>query len=168
MASMLRSPVFYYLAAVLQQYGERSIVAGTINKSEGSYIGYFGKYSDGAVDIQVIADIYKHEVFQVAKELGIPSEIIQETPKGDVWSGVSDEELIGVSYEFLDMYLMLKEFDLKIQDFGPTDDEFLKDFNKSAEIVENLNRINRHKYKHGSGPAAFLDVMPRKIRGGWV
>ena len=46
MASVLRTPVFYYQAAILQSQGFRSLVVGTTNRDEGSYIGFFGKASD--------------------------------------------------------------------------------------------------------------------------
>lgn len=159
MASILRTPVFYYHAALLQAEGRKSIVVGTTNKSEGSYVGFFGKYSDNAVDLQPINDLYKSEVYLVAEALNIPEDIINRTPKGDVWDGKSDEELMGVDYDFLELYLLIKEFDWDInkmiQDKLFSDNE-IKEWNHKSRIIEELHLKNLHKYKYGRGTVATL------------
>ena len=171
MASVLRTPMFYYQAAMLQAAGYKSLVVGTTNRDEGSYIGFFGKASDAMVDLQIISDIHKSEVYQVAKELGVPEEIINATPKGDVWDNRVDEEMIGAPYHFLEDYLMLleyferehfnKHFILPKMEHLFTDEE--KEWMKN---IEEIHSTNSHKYKVGM-PSHFLDVMRRKIPGGW-
>jgi NAD+ synthetase len=165
MASVLRTPVLYYHAAMLQTAGRRSIVVGTTNRDEGSYIGFFGKASDGMVDLQPIVDIHKSEVIEVAEILGVPSEIIKATPTGDCWDGRIDEEMIGAPYWFLEMYLILKERNL-LNLFNNLVDEELEAATHWVDNIETLHRANAHKYQVGS-PAHFVDVMPRKIPGGW-
>lgn len=162
MASVLRTPVFYYQAAILQSQGFRSLVVGTTNRDEGSYIGFFGKASDAMVDLQIISDIHKSEVYQLANVLGVNQEIINEKPRGDVWDNKVDEEMIGAPYWFLEMYLLMKEYKPKIDVNG---DE-AKTFIEYAKNIENLHIKNSHKYKVGN-PAHFLDVMNRKIEKGW-
>lgn len=75
-----RTPILYYTTSLLNQAGFGAIICGTTNKDEGAYLGYVGKASDGLVDVQVISDIHKSEVYKVAKELGIPKSIIDVTP----------------------------------------------------------------------------------------
>lgn len=161
MASILRTPILYYHAAMLQTEGYKSIVVGTTNRDEGSYIGFFGKASDAMVDLQPIADIHKSEVYQVAKYLNIPDYIINRTPKGDVWDGRNDEQMIGATYDELEFFLLLKEyssFDYDTQNLVNTYEPFIN--------IEKLHQINKHKYAVGN-PAHFIDVMPRKVPGGW-
>src|SRR5690606_27646773 len=110
LASIVRTPCLYYNAAILQSQGFKSIVVGTTNRDEGSYIGFFGKASDAMVDLQPIADIHKSEVYEVAKLLNIPQEIIDAKPRGDVYDGRCDEEMIGAPYWFLEMYLLMKQY----------------------------------------------------------
>lgn len=161
MASILRTPILYYHAAMLQTEGYKSIVVGTTNRDEGSYIGFFGKASDAMVDLQPIADIHKSEVYQVAKYLNIPDYIIDRKPKGDVWDGRDDEQMIGATYDEIELFLLLKEyssFDYDTQNLVNTYEPFIN--------IEKLHQINEHKYAVGN-PAHFIDVMPRKIGGGW-
>lgn len=165
MASVLRTPILYFHAAMLQADGYRSIVVGTTNRDEGSYIGFFGKASDAMVDLQPIADLHKSEVYQLAKFLGVPEEIINATPQGDVYDSRNDEEMIGAPYWFIEMYTIMKEHNLqKLEDILSNDDKEL--FDKYAYNIEALHKINKHKYKVGS-PAHFVDALSRKVPGGW-
>ncbi len=164
LASIVRTPNLYFNAALLQQRGHRSIVVGTTNRDEGSYIGFFGKASDAMVDLQPIADLHKSEVYLVAKKLNVPEEIIKATPSGDVWDGKVDEEMIGAPYWFLEMYLLMKEFN--IQPDKTMSEEDQKKFSKYSSAIETIHEKNVHKYKVGN-PAHFIDVLPRAIPGGW-
>jgi NAD+ synthetase len=88
LASIVRTPCLYYHAALLQSGGYKSVVVGTTNRDEGAYVGFFGKASDGMVDLQPIADIHKSEVWEIARLLDVPSEIVNRAPQGDVWGSV--------------------------------------------------------------------------------
>lgn len=164
LASIVRTPFLYYEAAMLQSEGFKSLVVGTTNRDEGSYIGFFGKASDAMVDLQPIADIHKSEVYQIAKILGVPQDIIDATPAGDVYDSRVDEEMIGAPYWFLEMYLLMKEYNI-LQFSSRLSDEYTL-YQKYSSNIENLHRINSHKYKVGS-PAHFIDVVNRSIPGGW-
>lgn len=168
MLSVMRTPVFYGAAAALQQDGFRSVVVGTTNRDEGAYIGFFGKASDAMVDIQPISDLHKSEVRALAAVLEIPQTIINRTPRGDVWDGKSDEEMIGTSYDFLELYQLLKclagdELGLIIDHLCQ---EARSEFNTCAGAVEDLHSGNLHKYFVGN-PSAHLDVYERAVPGGW-
>jgi len=92
----LRMVVLYYHAN-LHNY----LVCGTGNKTEIS-LGYFTKYGDGACDILPIGDMYKGEVRELARELNIPENIIKKIPSAGLWSGQTDENEIGFTYEEMD------------------------------------------------------------------
>jgi NAD+ synthetase len=166
MASVLRTPMLYYQAALLQQDGFRSVVSGTTNRDEGSYIGFFGKASDGMVDVQPIGDIHKSEVYKLAEALGVPDVIVSDDPRGDVWDGKTDEEMIGAPYWFLQEYLE----NLGDPDWLSRGHDDLKidrsTFDLYVDNIESLHRKNKHKYQVGS-PAHFIDVMERCVPGGW-
>ncbi|GMA98535.1 NAD(+) synthase [Pelosinus sp. IPA-1] len=78
----------------LYQFAEKhnKLVAGTTNRSEYE-LGNFCKHGDGGVDFEVISHLYKTQVYQLARHLAIPDEIIARTPSPDVFSAfVSDDE----------------------------------------------------------------------------
>lgn len=91
---------------ILYDYAKANnlLVVGTSNHTE-IMVGYFTKWGDGVGDIAPIANLYKHEVVEVARELGIPNEIIQRVPSADFWEGQTDEGELGISYEDLDAIL---------------------------------------------------------------
>lgn len=84
------------------------LVIGTGNKTE-IKIGYFTKYGDGGVDIEPIGDLYKTEIFKIAKLLGLPKKIINKKPSAELWEGQTDEDEIGMTYSKLDDILRTGE-----------------------------------------------------------
>lgn len=167
--SIARTPLFYGVAAHLQAEGFRSVVAGTTNRSEGSYIGFYGKGSDGMNDIQPISDLWKSQVFALAEHLGVLPEIINEKPRGDVWDNRVDEEMIGASYNQLEKYLEAKcendwEETVLLKQLQLERSPLLE--MPGAKAIEALHKINLHKYLVGS-PAVHFDVLPRRVPGGW-
>ncbi len=92
----LRMLALYYFANKLNY-----LVCGTGNKSE-LMAGYFTKYGDGAADILPIGDLFKKEVVALAKELGIPENIILKSPTAGLWAGQTDEGEMGITYRELD------------------------------------------------------------------
>jgi NAD+ synthase len=80
------------------------LVAGTGNKSE-LLVGYFTKYGDGGSDMLPIGDLYKTQVYELARAIGIPEKILQKVPSAGLWKGQTDEGELGMSYENLDMIL---------------------------------------------------------------
>jgi len=84
------------------------LVAGTGNKTE-FMIGYFTKYGDGGVDIMPLAGLYKFEVRELARELGVPAPIIEKPPSAGLWDGQTDEGEIGMTYAELDAILQALE-----------------------------------------------------------
>lgn len=148
--SVVRTPALYGAAALLQQHGARSVVVGTTNRDEGAYLGFFGKASDGMVDLQPISDLHKSEVRALARHLGVPEVVVTAVPSGDVHDGRVDEEMIGASYDEVEIALRMRELELA----------------HAAPAIDRQHAVNRHKYAVGD-PAVHLDVMPRGVPGGW-
>ena len=79
------------------------IVVGTGNKVEDYGVGFYTKYGDGGVDIAPIADLYKTEVRELGRHLGVSTKIINAAPTDGLWDdGRTDEDQIGVTYEQLE------------------------------------------------------------------
>ncbi len=95
----LRMITLYAEAAV-----HNALVLGTGNRSE-LEIGYFTKYGDGGVDLLPIGSFLKHEVRQLARDLGVPARIIDRQPSAGLWEGQTDESEMGMTYQELDTYL---------------------------------------------------------------
>lgn len=80
---------------------EKAIVLGTENKTE-HYFAYFTKAGDEVSDIELIRDLYKTQVRQLARFLDVPAEIIEKPPTADLWDGQTDEDELGITYETAD------------------------------------------------------------------
>ena len=163
-----RTPILYYTTSLLNQAGFGAIICGTTNKDEGAYLGYVGKASDGMVDVQIISDIHKSEVYQVARELNIPESIIEVTPSGDMYDNRTDETVFGASYDFVELYLnyLNMEDKEKEQLIYNLDEKSKEQFDFYAKNLENLHRYNLHKYMAKS-PAIHLDLYDSSVKGGW-
>jgi NAD+ synthase len=81
-----------------------ALVIGTSNKTE-LMLGYGTIFGDLASAINPIGDLYKTQIWQLAKYLDIPKEIIEKPPSADLWSGQTDEEEIGYTYDKIDALL---------------------------------------------------------------
>ena len=95
-----RMVVLYFFANT-----EERVVMGTGNKSE-ILCGYMTKWGDGASDFLPIGDLYKTQVRQMARHLGLPPEIVEKTPTAGLWPGQTDEGELGISYAELDRVLL--------------------------------------------------------------
>ena len=96
--SRLRMVTLYQIAG-----SSGGIVVGTGNKVEDYGVGFYTKYGDGGVDIAPIADLYKTEVWELGKHLGVDQRIIDAPPTDGLWDDSrTDETQIGASYEDLE------------------------------------------------------------------
>ncbi|ELZ79425.1 NAD synthetase [Haloferax larsenii JCM 13917] len=85
---------------------ENRVVLGTGNRSE-AMTGYFTKYGDQAVDCNPIGNLYKQQVRQLAAHVGVPEDLVMQTPSAEMWSGQTDESELGLTYDVLDAILAL-------------------------------------------------------------
>lgn len=95
----LRMVALYHLAN-----SDGRLVIGTGNKTE-LMVGYFTKYGDGGVDLLPLGGLYKHDVWVLAAEIGVPQVIIDKPPSAGLWPGQTDESEMGISYADLDAIL---------------------------------------------------------------
>lgn len=81
-------------------------VAGTPNRLEYD-LGFFVKNGDGAADVKPIAHLYKTQVYQLARHLHLPEEIIERQPTTDTYSlsQGQDEFYFSLPHEKMDLCL---------------------------------------------------------------
>lgn len=128
------------------------LVIGTGNKTE-LMLGYETKFGDGGCDIEPIGDLYKTEVFELAKYLGVPDCIINKAPSAELWEGQTDEGEIGMSYAEMDG--ILKE----IKNIGVSELVTKDIFSKYGEknINNILNRIKNAEHKRNIPKTILVD-----------
>ena len=118
-SARMRMSVLYDISA-----REHALVLGTSNKSE-IMLGYGTIFGDLASAINPLGDLYKTEVYELARYLGVTDAIISKQPSADLYEGQSDELDLGYSYEEIDEVLKLyvdervNEEELIIKGFEP-------------------------------------------------
>jgi NAD+ synthetase len=159
-------------ATVDAMLGKPGIVIGTTNRDEGAYLGYVGKWSDGMVDLQLISDLHKSEVYALARHLKLPQSTIDAIPKGDMYDNRADTEVFGASYDFVELYQNYLNLSQTEQDslLASFNEDELAQFNGMAANLENLHRYNGHKYQGNQtgSPAFHLNILPSAVEGGWT
>jgi len=145
--SYMRTPVAYFTSQLIAQEGLPCVVMGTGNKDEDGYLMYFCKAGDGVVDVQLIADLHKREVFMVGKVLGVPMSILEAPPSADLWEGQTDENELGFSYDFVELYTTYLELnESETTSFRSSlCSEALAQLDKSGEMAQLIHKRNKHK-----------------------
>lgn len=119
------------------------LVLGTSNKTE-SLLGYSTLWGDMASAINPLGDLYKTQVRQLARFLGVPEEIIEKPPSADLWVGQTDEDELGFTYEEVDslLYLMVdKRFAVsELVDAGYKE-EFIRDVFRRIQATQYKRRM---------------------------
>ena len=116
------------------------LVMGTSNKTE-FLLGYSTIYGDSGVALHPIADLYKCQVRQMARHLGVPAAIIQKPPSADLWVGQTDEDELGFSYDEADQVLFL------LVDERYTVDEVAAEGFDHEFVVQIWERVKANHYK---------------------
>jgi len=117
------------------------LVLGTGNRTEIA-LGYTTWYGDSACSLNPLAQLYKTEVRELSKYLGVPDSIISKPPSADLWSGQTDESEIGVTYEAIDQLLEM------ILDQGVTSMSKLKETGSTdTDISRVVSLINLNSFK---------------------
>jgi NAD+ synthase len=83
-----------------------ALVLGTSNKTE-ILLGYSTVFGDNASSLNPLGDLYKCQIWQLSRHLGLPSQVIDKAPSADLWPGQTDEGELGFSYELADEVLHL-------------------------------------------------------------
>jgi len=82
------------------------LVIGTSNKTE-LLLGYSTQFGDSASALNPLGDLYKHQIYQLARHLDLPAEVIDKAPSADLFEGQTDEEELGFTYDEADRLLFL-------------------------------------------------------------
>jgi NAD+ synthase len=127
----------------------RALPVGTGNKTE-ILLGYTTLYGDSANALNPIGDLYKTQVRQLARAMGIPEPIIAKPPTADLWLGQTDEGELGFTYEEVDKLLYL----LVDQRYSP--DECAEAGFARAFVHNVVERIRRNQFKRILPPIAKL------------
>ena len=143
---------------------QKALVVGTTNRSE-DLLGYYTKHGDEACALEPIAALYKTEVFELAKHLGIPKQIIDRKPSAGLWEGQTDEGEMGFTYEIADRILQAMEW---VEDeknpksatyaFQTEKDYFATLANLSGTSIGQVEKVMRRK-----NAMAFKRDIPMRI-----
>ena len=108
LAARVRAVVLFDQSAKLD-----ALPLGTGNKSE-RLLGYFTWHADDSPPINPLGDLFKTQVWALARHLGIPEEIVDKPATADLVRGVSDEDELGISYRRADpiLHWLLKGYDV--------------------------------------------------------
>jgi len=117
------------------------LVIGTDDKSEHT-LGFFTKFGDGGVDFNPIGDLYKTEVREMSKMMGVPGSIVSKPSSPRLWEGHEAETELGISYAELDKQLISK----KVKD----------------EKIRSM--IKRNAHKSGDPPIPSLEDLRSTAR----
>lgn len=127
-----------FLYAEAQMRGH--LVCGTGNKSE-LLVGYFTKYGDGGVDLEPIGDLYKTQVWELARHIGLPEEQVARAPTAGLHAGQTDEQDLGMSYADLDRILKGIELNTSVDAIARRTGLAMEDVAR----IEGMVRRSEHK-----------------------
>jgi NAD+ synthase len=125
----------------------KGLVIGTSNKTE-ILLGYSTQFGDAASAINPLGDLYKAQIRQLSRAMGVPAPIIDKAPSADLWDGQTDEDELGFTYEQADQLLYL----LVDQRYSPQE---CVEAGFDAKFVDQvLRRIRRNQFKRMQPPIA--------------
>lgn len=119
---------------------EKALVLGTSNKTE-MLLGYSTQFGDAASAINAIGDLYKTQVWELSKYMGIPQPLIDKKPSADLWEGQTDESELGFSYRVADeiLFALIDEREKK--------DEIIKKGYPEEIVNKIIWKIKMSQYK---------------------
>lgn len=132
-----------------QSMAFNGLVVGTGNKTE-ILLGYTTVYGDSACAINPIGDLYKAQVRQLSRAVGVPDVIVDKPPSADLWEGQTDEDELGFTYEEADQLLYL----LVDQRYSP--EECVEAGFKESFVRKVVERVRKNHYKRVMPPIAKL------------
>jgi NAD+ synthase len=125
------------------------LVVGTGNKTE-FLLGYTTLYGDAACAFNPLGDLYKTQVRQLARVIGVPEVIINKPPSADLWVDQTDEDELGFTYDEVDQLLYL------LVDKSYTPDECIDAGYGESFVKAVINLIRRNSFKRMVPPIAKL------------
>jgi NAD+ synthase len=125
------------------------LVVGTGNKTE-ILLGYTTLYGDSACALNPLGDLYKTQVRQLARAMGVPEAIVQKPPTADLWKGQTDEGELGFTYAEVDKLLYL------LVDQRYTPEDCVQAGFAEAFVRAVVQRVRRNHFKRILPPIAKL------------
>ena len=129
----IRANIIYYYANL-----KNLLVLGTSDRSE-YLIGYYTKFGDGSADLLPIVSLYKTQLREFAKTLGVPNNIITKKSSPNLWEGHIAEDELGITYEEIDSILHCLEKELSINDI-------VKKTEIEKEFVEKIYQMHENSW----------------------
>ena len=126
-----------------------ALVVGTCNKTE-ILLGYSTLYGDSACAINPIGDLYKTQVRELSRAMGVPDVIIDKAPTADLWAGQTDEGELGFTYTEVDRLLFL----LIDERYRP--EECIAAGFDAAFVHQVIARVQRNQFKRILPPIAKI------------
>ena len=123
-------------------HAEERLVIGCGNKSEIA-TGYFTLFGDAGCDFLPLGDLYKTQVREMARHLGLPRKILEKVPTAGLWRGQTDEGELGIPYDALDRVLLGIELQLRPEEIAERADVPVAQVRR----IERLVAANVHKRK---------------------
>lgn len=137
----VRMVMLYYAANSLDL-----LVAGTGDRSE-LLLGYFTKYGDGGADLLPIGGLYKTQVRELGRRLGLPPRIVEKPSSPRLWRGQTAEGELGLSYELIDPILH------GLYDLGLSEEEVAEGVGVGLEEVRRVrSMVERSRHKRSPPP----------------
>lgn len=132
-----------------------ALVLGTSNRTE-LLLGYGTIYGDMACALNPLGELYKTQVRQLAKYLGVPQTILEKKPTAGLWPGQTDEAELGFTYAKVDrlLYLMI--------DKSYTFSELLREGFSETFIEKVYNLMQGSRFKRRLPKIA--KIMGRTVR----
>lgn len=118
-----------------------ALVVGTENKTE-HLLGYFTRFGDEASDIEPLRNLFKTQVYELARELELPEQILLKAPTAGLWEGQTDEGEFGFTYREADEILRM------VVDKKKSIDEVARKGYDRATIEKVVKRMDENDYKH--------------------
>jgi NAD+ synthase len=127
----------------------QGLAVGTGNKTE-ILLGYTTLYGDSACALNPIGDLYKTQVRQLSRALGVPQSILDKAPSADLWTGQTDEGELGFTYAEVDQLLYL------LVDQRYTPQECVEAGFAEAFVRAVVERVRRNHFKRVLPPIAKI------------
>jgi NAD+ synthetase len=89
-----------------QSARRNALPVGTGNKTE-RLMGYFTWHADDTPPVNPIGDLFKTQVWALARHLGVPNEVVDKAPSADLEANQTDESDLGITYAKADRILNL-------------------------------------------------------------
>jgi len=133
------------------------VVTGTPNRQEYDQ-GFFVKNGDGSADIKPIAHLYKTQVYQLAKYLGVPQEIQNRPPTTDTYSMEQSQEefYFSVPYGKMDLCLFGKNNDIDIEEVAAAAELTVEQLERVYKDIDSKRKATKYLQR---GPVLIQEVF---------